>query len=83
MKNNGKKRWGRRLGSTVGWAILVNVAYYICLFKGVNVAYYICLFKGTDLSWWTEYTRYMTYALGFLIGGLTITDAILHTKEKS
>jgi len=68
MKNNGKKRWGRRLGSTVGWAILVNVAYYICLFK------------GTDLSWWTEYTRYMTYALGFLIGGLTITDAILHSK---
>jgi len=65
---NGKKRWGRRLGSTIAWMILVNIAYYICLFKGV------------DLSWWAEYTKYMTYALGFLIGGLTITDAILHTR---
>jgi len=68
MKNNSKKRWGRRLGSTITWAVLVNISYYICLFKGL------------DLSWWVEYTKFMTYALGFLIGGLTITDAILTAR---
>jgi len=70
MKPNGK-RWGRRLGSTIVWCVLTTVAYYICLFKGV------------DLSWWTEYTKYMTYALGFLVGGLTITDVILKTKNSA
>jgi len=67
---NSKKRWGRRLGSTIGWAVLVNISYYVCLLKGM------------DLSWWVEYTRFMTYALGFLVGGLTITDTVLAVREK-
>ena len=58
------KRWGRRLGSTVGAMVLMTVAYYISMFKGL------------DISWWTEYAKYVTYLLGFLVGGLTITDAI-------
>lgn len=62
-KNN--NRWGRRVGATVGATVLVTVSYYICLFKGV------------DLSWFTSYTKYVAYFLGFLVGGLTITDVIL------
>ena len=61
----GKKRWGRRaLGGAV-WAILLTAAYYVILFK------------GGDLLWWTEYAKYMTYGLGFIVGGLSLTDIIL------
>jgi len=63
MNNN--KRWGRRLGSTIGWAVLVSAAFYISMFKGV------------DLGWFQAYVGYMTLALGFLVGGLTITDVVL------
>jgi len=65
MENNNKKRWGRRMGATIVWTILVSTAFYICLFKGV------------ELSWWLEYAKYHTYALGFIVGTLTITDSVL------
>lgn len=63
--NNDKKRFGRRLGTTIGATILITVAYYICLFQ------------GHDISWFTTYTKYVSYFLGFLVGGLTITDVVL------
>jgi len=68
-ENNEKKRWGRRVGSVIVWGILLTVAYYIVLFKGV------------DLSWWSEYGKFMTYGLGFLVGGLTATDLVATLKK--
>ena len=65
MAENKNKRWGRRLYSTIGVTILVTIAYYICLFKGL------------DIDWFASYTKYLTYFLGFLVGGLTITDVVL------
>lgn len=62
---NDKKKWGRRLGCTICWAIFLIVAYYVCLFKGL------------DIAWFSEYAKYATLGLGFLIGGLTITDSVL------
>ena len=71
IKENGsKKRWGRRLGATIGAAILVTVAYYVVLFR------------GAELMWWVEYAKYTTYFLGFLVGGLSLTDVIGVMKKK-
>lgn len=61
MNNN---RWGRRLGSTIVWAVLINIAFYICMFRGV------------DIAWFGKYVSFMTVGLGFLVGGLTATDMI-------
>ena len=69
-ENNNKKRWGRRLGTTVGWVILTTIAYYICMFKGM------------DLDWWLGYAKYTTIGLGFLVGGLTITDSVIAQLKK-
>ena len=63
--NNNNKHWGRRLGATIGWGVLITAGFYIAMFKGV------------ELGWFQTYTGYMTLALGFLVGGLTITDSIL------
>jgi len=69
-ENNNKKRWGRRLGTTIGWVVLTTIAYYICMFKGL------------DLDWWLAYAKYTTIALGFLVGGLTITDSVIAQLKK-
>ena len=53
------RRFGRRAKATIVYAVLVTVAYYYTLVKGV------------DISWFQSYTQYMFGALGFLIGGLT------------
>ena len=56
MSNNDeKKRWGRRLGTTVAWAVLLNAAFYVCVLKGI------------DISWFQGYAGYMTLGLGFLV----------------
>lgn len=64
-ENNEKKRWGRRLSTTIAWAVLLNAAFYACVFKGI------------DVGWFQTYAGYMTLGLGFLVGGLTITDVVL------
>jgi len=64
-ENNDKKRWGRRVGSTVVW------------FLGTQTAFYVALFKGVDPSWFQYNAGFLTIGLGFLVGGLTITDAVL------
>ena len=64
-ENNEKKRWGRRLGATIGWAVLLNVAFYFAATKGL------------DVEWFKTFSGYMTLGLGFLVGGLTLTDAVL------
>ena len=58
------KRWGRRLGSTIGAVLLITVAFYITLFKGVS------------FEWWDAYAKYTLAALGFLVGALSLTDVI-------
>lgn len=63
--NNDKKRWGRRVGSTLVWFVALQVAFYVSLFKGV------------DPSWFQYNAGFLTIGLGFLVGGLTITDAVL------
>jgi len=69
MKNNEKKRWGRRLGSVIGATLLITVAYYIVMFKGL------------ELAWWSEYAKYTAYFLGFLVGALSATDIINKMKS--
>jgi len=64
-ENSEKKKWGRRLGCTIAWGVLITVAYYVVLFR------------GGDLTWFSEYSKYLTFGLGFLVGGLTITDVVL------
>ena len=55
----------RRAKATIIWAVLITASYYICLFKGM------------DLTWFAEFAKWMTFALGFVVGGLTVTDAVL------
>jgi len=62
------KRWGRRLGATIGAVLLVTIAFYITLFNGAG------------FEWWDAYAKYILAALGFLVGGLTITDVIKNDK---
>jgi len=62
---NERKRWGRRLGVTIAWGILLVTTYYIVLFT------------GNDLVWFTEFAKFMTLGHGFLVGGLTVTDVAL------
>lgn len=70
-EQNNKKGWGRRVGAALLWTVLVNVAFYICVFKGFT------------FEWWTEYVKWHTYVLGFVVGGLTITDIVIgRGKEK-
>ena len=61
-ETNGAKRFGRRALATVVYALLVTVSFYYSMIK------------GADIAWFSEYTKYMFGALGFLIGGLTATD---------
>ena len=42
-----------------------------------QAAFYVSIFKGVDVSWFQYNAGYLTIGLGFLVGGLTITDAIL------
>ena len=56
---NGAKRFGRRAKATIVYAVLVTIAYYYTMVKGV------------DLTWFQSYVKYMFGALGFLIGGLS------------
>ena len=64
-ENNSGKRWGRRVGSCIVWLLATQAAFYVSIFKGV------------DVSWFQYNAGYLTIGLGFLVGGLTITDAIL------
>ena len=69
MAENGNgKRFGRRAACGFTAVALTTVAFYISMFKGV------------DLSWFAEYTKTMLYILGFVIGGLTITDSVQNWK---
>jgi hypothetical protein len=69
MKTNlNKKRWGRRAVATGVW------------FVGLNVAFYLCLFRGVELAWWVEYAKYTAFGLVFMVSGLTATD-ILNNKK--
>jgi len=64
MKNNEKKRFGRRAGGGIIAVTLITVAFYICLFKDV------------DLSWLKLYTTWVVGVYGFVVGGLTLTDLL-------
>ena len=57
--NGNGKKFGRRALATMVYAVLVTVAYYYTLTKGI------------DISWFKSYVQYMFGALAFLIGGLT------------
>ena len=57
--NGNGKKFGRRATATMVYAVLITVAYYYTLTKGI------------DLSWFKAYVQYMFGALGFLIGGLS------------
>lgn len=58
------KRWGRRLGATIGAVLLITAAFYITLFR------------GAEFEWWNAYAKYTLAALGFLVGALSLTDFI-------
>ncbi len=65
-----KRFWGRRVTAVAIWVVLVTTAFYIAMFRGL------------PLDWWVEYAKYNTYALGFLVGGVTITDSIFQAGVK-
>lgn len=65
MSENEEKRFGRRAGSTVVYAGLLLLIY------GVTV------FKSLPLEYFETPIKYLTFALAFVIGGLTATDIIL------
>ena len=68
--NNGKKRWGRRVG--IGVTALVNI----------NAIWVVFLFRAPDqLSWGFKFASLVT-AVALVVGGVvTITDAIKAWKE--
>jgi len=68
---NGNKAWGRRATTSAVVIILTTVAYYVSLFKGMAV------------EWFIEYAKVMIYILGFVVGGLTITDGIMNWRAKN
>jgi len=68
-KNNESKRFGRRAACGFLTVILTTIAFYICMFRGV------------DLSWFAEYAKTMLFILGFVTGGLTITDAMREWRK--
>lgn len=47
----------------------------------ITIAYYICMFKGVSLDWFAEYAKTMLFILGFITGGLTITDAVMNWRN--
>jgi len=67
--NNEKKRFGRR--AACGFIIVALT----------TVAFYVCVFRGFDISWFAEYTRTMLFILGFVMGGLTITDTVKEWRK--
>lgn len=68
-ENNEKRKWGRRAKSAIACGALLTISYYVCLFKGM------------DLTWFSEYAKYFTYILGFVVGGLTATDLVAVMKK--
>lgn len=66
--NNEKKRFGRRAGFGITALALSTISYYVCLFKNV------------PLEWFNTYSAFVVGIIGFIIGGLTITDILLKKK---
>jgi hypothetical protein len=69
-KENGKW-WSRRVSSTAVWCALLNVAFFVCLGK------------PDGLSWFSEYGKFLTFGLVFLVSGLTLTDIFLPKRGGS
>lgn len=68
--NNEKKRFGRR-------ALLGFVSLAL-----IEVNFYFSVYKHLDLAWFTKHTEVVLYLLGFIIGGLTLTDIVKEWKAK-
>lgn len=47
----------------------------------INVSYYLCMFKSLEIAWWTEYSKQMTFWFGIIVGALTLTDIAFLIKE--
>lgn len=45
------------------------------LFLG-TVAYYIVIFKGLALDYFVEYGKFVLLCVGFIVTGISVTDAI-------
>ena len=62
--------FNRRLYVAIGSILLVTVELYVCIFKGVAI------------EWFTEYAKIVMAIAGFIIGTLTVTDAIFDWRKK-
>jgi len=65
MKNNGKKRIGRRATGGLIAIVLVTVAYYVTMLTDATI------------DWFKIYTGVVLIIYGLAVGGLTWTDLIL------
>jgi len=65
MKNNGKKRIGRRATGGLIAIVLVTVAYYVTMLTDAKI------------DWFKIYTGVILIIYGLAVGGLTWTDLIL------
>ena len=63
-ENNGKKRWGRRLG--LGIAALIHF----------DAFYAVAVLKGLDLSWVEKPAIFIFGLVAFIGGYLTATDIL-------
>lgn len=65
MKNNEKKRIGRR---AIGGLIAIVL---------VTIAYYVTMLTDATIDWFKIYTGVILIIYGLAVGGLTWTDLIL------
>lgn len=65
MKNNEKKRIGRR---AIGGLIAIVL---------ITVAFYVAMLSEADINWFKIYTGVILIIYGLAVGGLTWTDLIL------
>ena len=70
MKNNEKKRFGRRAGGTAIWAAIM---FYI---------YNLMVFRNLSLDYFTEPAKYFTLGLLIAVTGLSATDIVKLMIEK-
>ena len=70
MKNNEKKRFGRRATGTAIWAIIMVYIFNLMVFRNLG------------LEFFTEPAKYFTLGLLIAVTGLSATDIVKLIVEK-
>lgn len=67
--NNEKKTFNRR--ARTGWAAMALA----------TVAFYVCMILKLDIEWFKVYGIFVGAITGFIIGGISVTDAVSAWKK--